>query len=381
MKKIIQSFVLGALVLGLASTALAAEVKTGTKANPNVLIGVSETHKNLYTVGGNVTVNGDTKGDLTAAGGLVTIDGNVEKDLLLAGGTLNVSGTIGDNARIAGGNITVTGPVKGDLVIAGGNIVIAGSASVDGDLLVAGGNISIDAPVKGNVKIVGGNVTINRKIDGNVEVKTSQSLIFGPNADIAGTINHTGKTKAEVQEGAKISNINFTQLQAQAGAKKALAGIFTIAFLLQILAWMAAAWLLMHFKKSWVTEVSNRVQSQPWSNLGWGLVYLVAIPLTVILLLFTLVGYYAAFMVGAAYVMLLLAAKIFAAITVGFVIVKLLNKPNDGIPMWQPVVIGTVAWAVLGLIPFVGWVVLAVVFLQTFGALAKTAGNAMKEGN
>ena len=379
MRKIIQGFVLGVLVFALAGSAIAADVKTATKQDPNVLIGVAETHKNLYTAGGNVTVNGNTTGDLTAAGGLVTIDGNVEKDLLLAGGTLNVSGNVGDSARIAGGNITISGPVKGDLVIAGGNVNITGKSSIGGDLLVAGGNVVIDSPVAGSIKVAGGNVTINSKVGGNIDARTSQMLTFGSGAEVAGTINHTGKVKADVQEGAKVGTINFTQLQAQAGAKKALAGILTIAFLVKILAWMVAAWLLAHFKKSWVTEVSNRVQSKPWANLGWGLVFLVAIPLTAILLALTLVGYYAAFLVGTIFVMLILAAKIFAAITVGFVIVRLLNKPTDGIPTWQPVVIGTVVWAIVGLIPFVGWIVLAVIFLQTFGALAKTAGNAMKE--
>ena len=103
MKKIIQGFVLGVLVFGLAGSALAADVVTATKQDPNVLIGAAETHKNLYTAGGTITINGDTSGDLTAAGGFVTVDGNVEKDLLLAGGTLEVSGTVGDSARIAGG--------------------------------------------------------------------------------------------------------------------------------------------------------------------------------------------------------------------------------------------------------------------------------------
>ena len=178
MRKIIQGLVLGVLLFGMAGSAMAADFATATGKDANVLVGASETHKNLYAVGGNVTVNGNTTGDLTAAGGSVTVSGDVEKDLLLAGGTLNLSGTIGANAKIAGGNIFITGPVKGDLAVAGGNINLTGKSSVDGDLLAAGGSITIDAPVKGNVKIAGGNVIINSKIDGSLDVK-SGSLSFG----------------------------------------------------------------------------------------------------------------------------------------------------------------------------------------------------------
>ncbi|MDD4902042.1 MAG: hypothetical protein PHE24_02795 [Patescibacteria group bacterium] len=378
MRKIIQGLVLGVLLFGIAGSAMAADFATATGKDGNVLVGAAETHKNLYAVGGNVTVNGITTGDLTAAGGFVTVSGDVEKDLLLAGGTLNLSGTIGDNAKIAGGNIFITGPVKGDLAIAGGNINLTGKSSVDGDLLIAGGSITIDAPVKGNVKIAGGNVIINGKIDGSLDVK-SGSLTFGSGADVAGNINYSGKAKAEVNSGAKVGNINFTEWQPQVPTKKSMAGFLTFAFLIKILAWMVAAWLLMHFKKSWVMKVSDSVQSKPWSNLGWGLVYLIAIPLAIILLFATLIGFYAALIVGAIFAVLLLVAHIFAALIAGFLIVKLFNKTKIDIPVWQPIVIGVLAYMIVSLIPFLGWIATAIIFLMTFGALVKSAGEMIKE--
>jgi hypothetical protein len=378
MRKIIQGLALGVLLFGMAGSVLAADFATATGKDANVLVGASETRRNLYAVGGNVTVNGNTSGDLTAAGGLVTVSGDVEKDLLLAGGTLNLSGTIGDNAKIAGGNIFITGPVKGDLAIAGGNINLSGKSSVDGDLLAAGGSITIDAPIKGNVKIAGGNVVINGKIDGSLDVK-SGSLSFGSGADVAGVINYSGKNKAKVNLGAKVGNINFTEWQPRAPMKKAMAGFLTFAFLIKILAWLAAAWLLMHFKKSWVMKVLDSVQSKPWSNLGWGLVCLIVIPLAIILLFITLIGFYTALIVGAVFGVLLLVAHIFAALIAGFLIIKLFNKAKIDIPMWQPIVIGVPVYMVVSLIPFLGWIAIAIVFLMTFGALVKTAGEIIKE--
>ncbi len=378
MKKNLQVLGLALLAFGLVGTARAADVVAPNQKNPNVIIGASETHKNLYTVGGDVTINGNTAGDLTVAGGMVTVDGNVQQELLAAGGTLEVSGSIGGTARILGGNITITGPVGGDLVVAGGNVNITGKSSVAGDVMVAGGNVVIDVPVTGSVRTTGGNVLINNKVGGDVYAQTSQSLEFGSSANIAGTVYHKGPAKAVIDSGAQVPHISYTEWQPRSN-KGALAAIASTAFVIRLLAWMIAAWLLAHFKKSWVQSIVDSVRSHPWSNLGWGLLYIIVIPIVTLLLLFTFIGYYLAFLTGISFVLLIGLAKIFGVIAVGYVIVKLLSKPTDGIPMWQPVVIGSVIWALIGLIPIVGWIIIAVVFLQSFGALVRATVGAMKE--
>jgi len=365
-----KSLVISALGLLCAGSALAADVVTPSGQNPMVTVGSNEVHKNLYTAGANVLINANTAGDLTVAGGQVSIVGDVEQELLLAGGDLSVSGAIGGTARVAGGNITISGPVGGDLVVAGGNVILGPKASVGGDVLMAGGSLTLDGPVKGSVRIMAGTVTINSKVSGNVNVQTSQVLEFGSGAEVSGTVYHKGPEKAVVDSGAKVGNIQYTQWQPGT-AKNFFVAAFTAAFLLKILAWMLVAWVLIRLRKSEVMELADSVQRRPWQSLGWGLVYFAAFPVAAILLFITLVGYYAAFVVAIVYVLLLLLAKILAAITIGFVIVRMLSKPMDQPPLWQPVIIGTVVWSVLGLIPFVGWIIILVVFLQSLGALGQ----------
>jgi hypothetical protein len=130
------SIVIGLLVF---ATAGAADIIAPNKDNPNVSIPATETHRNVYTAGSNVTVSGNIAGDLVAAGGMTTIEGSVEQDAMLAGGTLNINGSINGDARLAGGNITVGSPVGGDLVVAGGNVTVTGRSSVGGDLVAGAG--------------------------------------------------------------------------------------------------------------------------------------------------------------------------------------------------------------------------------------------------
>lgn len=378
MKKILFSLGLGILALSLAGSALAAEVLAPSHEDPNISVGASEQHKNLYTAGANVIVNGPTKGDLTVAGGIVTVAGDVEQELLMAGGTLNLNGSVGGTARVAGGTVIITAPVGGDLVVAGGNLVITSKSEVGGDLLIAGGNITIDAPVKGSVRLMGGMATINSKISGDVIAQTKQALEFGPGAVVTGTVYYKGPDKAVVDSGAQVPNMQYTFWNPMTG-RGMLAGILTLGFLLQLLATLATAFLLAAFKKSWILGVADKARTKPWASLGWGLVYFIVMPAAAILLFVTLVGFYASFIVGVIYVLLLLLAKIFAVITAGYLVMGWIAKTGHNVPIWQPVVLGTVIWYILAIIPFLGWAALIVLFLVSFGAMVNTMVASLKE--
>ncbi|MCL5666344.1 MAG: hypothetical protein M1383_01030 [Patescibacteria group bacterium] len=377
MKKIFFS-VMGVAAAGLvfAQASLAADIVQPSKDNPNVIIGSGQTYNNLYTAGGSVTVNGDTNGDLTVAGGMITIDGKVQQELLAAGGTIFLNSQVGSHARIIGGNITITAPIGGDLVVAGGNVNLTGNASVSGDLLVAGGNVVVDAPVNGSVKAVGGTVTIDSRIGGDVNVRASGNLIFGPNASVPGQVTYKGVRQAVVQNGANVPNIEFIQLQKGAGAKTA--GLLTLAFLVKLLAWIAAGLLLVYYGKDLAFSAYQNVRSKPWPSLGWGFLGIVAIPVIVIILLITLIGYYIALLLGLSYALLLLFVNLVSAVVLGYLLLSLLNKSAEKLSGWQAVVLGTVIWTLLGFIPFIGWIIKAIIFLMVFGAVIKRLKTAWK---
>jgi hypothetical protein len=354
------------------TTVRAADIVSPSKDNSSVSIGSAETHRNLYTGGSNVTVNGNTQGDLVAAGGMVNVEGNVQQEALLAGGTLSVNGSVGGHARIVGGNITVSGAIGGDLVIAGGNVNITGKSSVAGDLLAAGGNLIIDAPVAGMARIAGGNITINNKISGDVYVQASQGLVFGPGADVSGTVYYKGPKSAVVQPGAKVGNIEFTELQRGKNGRNT-AGILTVTFLIQLLAWLATAFVLWGLFRGFVPRVAEETFHRPWAGLGLGLLGLIVVPIVIVLLFLTIIGYYLAIVLALIYALALALAGILSAIALGYLVLRWLSKPMDRIVPWQAILIGIVVWSLLRLIPVVGWIAIALIFLMVLGTLMRMA--------
>ncbi len=361
---------LGGLLIG--ATARAADIVVPTQQkDANVNIGSAETHKNLYVVGGNLTVNGNTQGDLTAAGGMITVTGSVEQEAIIAGGNIAVSGPVGGTARIAGGNLTVSGPIGGDLVIAGGNVNIAGNATIAGDLLAAGGNVILDAPVNGSARIGGGSITINSKINGDLYVMTSRTLVFGPQAEVVGTVHHTGTSRAVVQQGAKVGNIQFTPYQRPVPSPMRFAAFIAFASVIKFIAILVAAFILAGLLKKFIPHLVAETFKQPWSNLGIGLVGMVVTPIAIIICFVTVIGFFSALILGAAFGLTLLLVNVLAAIAMGYLILGWFKMKMDDIKPWQAILLGTVVSFVLLLIPVIGWIADAIVFLMVFGAFVR----------
>lgn len=375
-------------IFAASGAAMAAEFKAPEKdGDPNVTISAGETHKNLYTAGANVIANGQTFGDLFAAGGMVSVIGDVEADANLAGGSLSVSGKIGGDARVAGGNITISSPVGGDLLVAAGNVLITEKSSIGGDLLVAGGNVVLEAPVKGSLRAAGGNVTINSKIDGNVQVVVSGrgnnqgNLVFGPKAEILGKIIHKGPKEAVIKDGARLPAIDYTFYSGKRDAARFWGGLLTLVFLIKLIAWFLAGWLLVRYRKSGLSRIVQSIREKPMENLGLGLAGLVVIPIVIILLLVVFVGYYIAGILAFSYGVLLMISGLLAAIFLGAWLIKLIKKTDGFAVDWQAVALGVAVLAVLRLVPILGWLVCFVVFLMALGAVLRLVKKEWSEEN
>lgn len=354
--------------IALAPVALAAEFKSAGKEDGNVSLPGGETHHNLYTAGGNVSVNSVITGDLVAAGGMVSVDGSVEDDAMVAGGTLYLNGSIGGNARVAGGNVTVASPIAGDLVIAGGNVTLSEKASIGGDLVIGGGNVIVNAPVRGSVRASGGNITINSRVEREVKVTATQKMTFGPRAEVLGAVSYRAPREAVIDQAARLSAVEFNQLEKRDFGRH-FAAILTIGFLIKLLAWIIAGLLLMKIRKQAVHAIVESVEKTPWRNLGYGLVSFIIIPIVLLLVFVTVVGYYAGIIASLWYVLMLVVANLVSSIVAGALILRWLNRPGESAPAWQVVVIGVVALSVVKFIPILGWIVCGILLLMVLGAI------------
>ena len=248
-----------------------------------------------------------------------------------------------------------------------------------GDLVIGGGNIILDAPVKGGIIAGAGNITINSKVEGDVRIYSSGGrgknqgiVVFGPKAEVMGKITHKGPKEALVKDGARVSPINFT-LHTGRNAGRALAGFLTVAFLIKLIAWFLAGWVLLKYRKNGLAKVAQSLKEKPWENLALGLGGLVVTPILAVLLLVTFVGYYIAAILALWYVLLLMFSALVGAVVLGAWLMKLITKSESFVFNWQSLLLGVVVLSVLKFIPILGWLVCFAVFLMALGGLMRLA--------
>lgn len=361
-----------ALVWAPVSSSLAAEFIAPDESG-NVTTSASETHNNLYVAGGNVLVNSPTTGDLYVAGGNVTVEGAVEGDLTVAGGSIYINGPIGGDIRVAGGEITVNNTVAGDVVMVGGSLKLTERAPVGGDVYMAGGDVAIDAAVAGKLGIEAGLVSINSAISGEAKITAGDKLTLGEKTVFGGPAQYKSWQEAEVREGAQLGNLQYQQISQrnnkEAGA--AFAGLMTLGFIVKILAMILAALILIKlFPKKSTVLVGNYIQ-QIWSNVGIGFIGIIAAPIIAVILLITMVGWYAGLIVLLLWVLWVFVSVLVGMVSVGAWINQRLIKKTDLVVDWQAVVIGVVVMTVVAMVPVIGWLVMFLVVFAGFGTIIR----------
>jgi hypothetical protein len=367
----------------LAPMAHAAEFIAPGGDNGTVTLSSDQTHGNLYIAGGNVTVNSTVEGDLFAAGGNITIGGEIRGDIMVAGGTVIINNTVTGDVRVAGGTVNINAPVNGDLLVGAGTLVLSEKALIGGekgsDVVVSGGSVVIDsATIRAGVRIYGGQVRFNSSSLGDLYVEANEGLTFGPKSNIAGKITYHGPQEAVVEPGSNAAGIDFHKTERRSGHMKAAwAGLFTLGFLIKILAMLLAAWLFLKIRPRRFRHSIDSMYTNPWLNLGIGVVGLIVAPIVSIILLFTFVGWYVGLIGLLVYALLLLVSGLLAAVFTGSLILKWLTKKERQMD-WQAILIGVVVLSLLKLIPIVGWLLCAVLFLMAFGALMRVIRNDVK---
>lgn len=371
-KKMAALAALGVLFL-TPMTAGAAIIKTGDQPSTAASERLTD---DVYLAGGNVNSAGAITGDLIAVGGTVVVSGAVSQDLMVGGGNVTVLGAVGDDVRVGGGTVVLNGRIAGDLIVGGGQVTVAGPG-IGGDVLGGVGMVRIDAPVAGDVTLGGGEVYINAPIQGSVKF-TGEKLTLGASAVISGSLTYKSPKEVIIEDGASVRGETvYTPMESKAGGKKAVAGILSLIFLGKMIAVLACALVVGLIFNRYAREVVANAGEQPLLELGRGFLALVAVPVASIILLVTVLGIPLGLFGLAAFVGMMILTSIVAPIVLGSVAYRYFTK-RDYEVTWLTILIGVVAYSILGLIPFVGWIATFAVFLITLGSMIRIKWHGAK---
>lgn len=377
MKKILGIFFVPAIACAIWGAAVFAsdEQDIFVPSNENI-------STDLITAKRVVDVGGDVDGDAILAGADVNFSGNATGDILAAGENVRVKGNSGADVRIVGGNVTLDGNADKNVTIAGGSVIIDEDSVIDGNLYVVGGKVELRGTVKGNATVYGSATTFSGKVEGNADIRSSEimmrddarvngNLTYADGADFSPKKEAVGGsiTKAEMPNYGGYTPENNKDNASGAGIKiwqfLSLFIVGTVFFKL--------------FRKQAKELIAPIGKEELWNRIASGIIFFLLNLVVIFVIFITLVGVPLALMVLFVYIILLIAASTLSPVLAGRLFngrFKLYAKEDKN--LWIDFVAGFLLMQVIGLIPVVGDVVLALLFLFSFGRINNYIVGAIK---
>jgi cytoskeletal protein CcmA (bactofilin family) len=356
------SLILISMTVFAAAPVLAFDSRTGDTVNvphDEVVDG------DLYVMGRNIIIDGTVNGDVFGAGQTITINGTVNGGVTLAGQTLTVNGQVANGARLAGQTINVSSSIGRDLVAAGATLNVTSTAKIADDLIFGFGTSYISGNINGNVKGGASEVTITNGVGGDVKVEVDK-LTITSTANIEGDLVYTSENEANIQSGARVGGSTIHNMpEKPAPAPFAGMGGKLLGFIMILVVGI----IVILLAPRWVSAMADSIRAKPWPSLGWGALVLFATPIAAIIVIITIIG----LPVGLIALVLYGIAIYLSQIPVGFLIGRLIIRRNGEIEsrglMVGALALGLAILLVLGLIPYIGGLVMLLTIIFGLGSV------------
>ncbi|WP_458207219.1 bactofilin family protein [Haladaptatus sp. NG-SE-30] len=303
------------------------------------------------TGGAVVVEQGETiDGDLTATAGTVVIRGTVNGDLTAFAGNVLVaqSGTISGDLSALAGNVRIEGNVAGNVEAGGGNLVVAQPGRIGGTLEGSAGSTLLAGTITGDVQVV------------------SETLQVAETADIGGDLVYDAGTFERAQGASIAGTVRQDESLVDVGPAPAPRVPNWVGALYGFFVNLLLGAILLAVFPTFSDRVSERARGDPVLSAGVGLLLLVLVPILLIVFAITIIGIPISLLGALLFAILLWAATIYGAFTVGVWLLSLADERNR----WLALVVGLLVIALLSQIPILGGLVQFIVLLLGLGALA-----------
>ncbi|GAB5400565.1 MAG: hypothetical protein Aureis2KO_21500 [Aureisphaera sp.] len=362
--------------------ALYAILSIGQTENTSAISISNLQQDDTYRAGETIEINAVIQGDMVMAGGNLVVNDSINGDLTAAGGELFLNSYVADDVRIAVGRATIDSEIGDDLVVFGGEVILTENAKIHGNLTCFAGNIEIHGNIVGKLDIKGADVLVDGTIHEASKV-IAEDFTIGSNAKFHKEVeywNSDGEidfknslVNAEAQFNEDLE-ADASQLSLTSYGTKSLK--LWVGYILS--AFLAILFLHTLFRKTFPNAVEG-LEGNWLKSFGFGLIYLVGIPLAVIIALLIAIGIPLSLFITAIFIFSLLFGHYIASL---MVVYYFKHKKSKQWGFWSITLLALLCTILLRLITMIPWVGISlsvVVLTITYGALTLTAFRSKKE--
>jgi cytoskeletal protein CcmA (bactofilin family) len=358
-----------AAVLGLSSATWADTVS-------------SRNGSDTFFAGGQLNQQIDTVGDTFIAARSLQMRGTAQGDVHVSGLDVSVNADTGEDLYALGGNVIIRGAIAEDLTAAGFSLRTEPTSDTQGNARLMGNTVTIEGPVAGALSVTGRDVIVNAAIAGDVHI-LSQTLSFGPDAVIGGTLTYSAEEKITVPERvAPASRVVFERFsggrmweewQKVGKDMPALPSFVSVmfGFVISLFFFLVLGALMLGFMPKRLSKMRKSIAAAPGQTLLLGVIGLSMLFGMVPITALTIIGLPFVPVVLLAIVVVWMLGYALGAYSVAMRIWTGLGGEPDPSKIARLLVFAAAITvvALLNFIPFVGWVANYTLVLLGIGAL------------
>jgi hypothetical protein len=232
--------------------------------------------------------------------------------------------------------------------------------------------VNYNGDAKGGLAIKSSQAYVNGVVDKDLSV-TAREITLGSGTLVKGNVDYYSPKEMIIEQGATIrGTVNFhkTKMPAKGNAQSFILGLFTLGVFLKTIMFITAALVILYLAKNHVKPVVAEASSRFWQEVLRGFVVLVAVPVAIIISLFTVIGIVLGMVALFAYLALLVGAAVISALLFARLALKHVFKKENYELNWWLVIVAVLVLGLVNLIPFIGWLFTFVIFLASLGSLA-----------
>jgi len=309
------------------------------------------TAQSVQGASGTIVVDeGETVDGIDGVAGAIVVRGTVDGDVSGAAGSIRVAegGRVGGDVRAAAGTLSIDGTVGGNVEAGVGSFELTDTGRIGGSLDVGGGSVSVDGAVGGDVRA------------------GADSIAIGPNADVGGEFRYDAETFTQSPDASVAGGVvEDTGLRGDVGVTVGPDFVPTwVGTAYGVVANLALGAVLLLAFPRFSREVADRVGGDALTSGVVGGAVLIGTPVLLVLVALTLVGIPLALVGIGAYVVALWVGSVYGRYALGSWVLGRLDRSNR----WVALLLGVLAVAAIGFIPWLGGLVDLLVLLLGLGA-------------
>jgi len=316
------------LAIVLVVTMFTGVVAADTRAGGTVVIEEGESVNGLSATAGTVIVEGTVNGDLRAYGGDVVVTE-----------TGNVTGIV----RVYAGSVTINGTAEDTVLVYGGSVTVGESGYVDNSFGAIAGDVTLAGEFGSDVNVFAGTVNLE------------STATVGGDLTYEGTLNDRGGTVEGV-----------TQRTQELALIPPLGPLNVVFSIFMFFASLFLGSILLYVGPRFADAAYETGTTEPLRTAGAGVAAVGGVALAIFLFAITFIGLPIAVAVLLVTIVLSWIAAIYGRYVVGTWLLSYTSRDNRYLALF----VGVFLVGIVGIIPYLGFLVRTVVFLLGAGIVA-----------